>query len=161
MASVAAVAIPVFSGFKAEKVERKAVVAAKAPVAVGVRCSLNAKSLAMGAVAAATSLALTASANAIVVKMGSDSGALVFEPNNFSVAAGEAITFKNNAGFPHNIVFDEDEVPAGVDADAISHPALVNAPGETYEVKLSKAGTYAFYCEPHQGAGMTGKVTVK
>lgn len=38
-------------------------------------------------------------------------GSLVFEPNSVTVKAGEAITFTNNAGFPHNVVFDEDEVP--------------------------------------------------
>jgi plastocyanin len=35
----------------------------------------------------------------------------VFEPSSLTVAKGEAVTFVNNAGFPHNVVFDEDEVP--------------------------------------------------
>lgn len=35
----------------------------------------------------------------------------MFEPANVTVKAGEAITWTNNAGFPHNVVFDEDEVP--------------------------------------------------
>lgn len=38
-------------------------------------------------------------------------GALVFEPASVTIAKGEKVTFVNNAGFPHNIVFDEDEVP--------------------------------------------------
>lgn len=37
----------------------------------------------------------------------SSAGSLVFEPNTVTVAKGEAITFTNNAGFPHNVVFDE------------------------------------------------------
>ena len=86
---------------------------------------------------------------------------MAFEPATLTVKAGEAITFKNNAGFPHNVVFDEDAVPAGVDADAISHPDLLNAPGETYTVTLKTAGEYAVYCEPHQGAGMVGKIIVQ
>ena len=40
-------------------------------------------------------------------------GALVFEPANVTVSAGEEITWVNNAGFTHNIIFDEDEVPVG------------------------------------------------
>ena len=48
-------------------------------------------------------------------------GALVFEPNTITVAAGSPITFKNNAGFPHNIVFDADNVPV---SDACPPPAL-------------------------------------
>ena len=113
-----------------------------------------------------------------------------------TIKSGESVTFKNVAGFPHNVVFDEDEVPvshsspclgwqqhlpmrllrhkeadissllpmsaqAGVDADAISQNDLLNAPGESYTVKLTTAGTYGVYCEPHQGAGMVGKIIVQ
>jgi len=92
--------------------------------------------------------------------MGSDSGALVFEPSSVSVKAGETVTFVNNVGFPHNVVFDEDAVPAGVNADAISHEDYFNAPGEKYDLTLKEAGSYSFYCEPHQGAGMAGTITV-
>lgn len=38
-------------------------------------------------------------------------GSLVFEPATVTVKAGETIKFVNNAGFPHNVVFDEDTVP--------------------------------------------------
>lgn len=70
-----------------------------------------AKRVAQAATVGAASLALTLGANAAVVKLGSDSGALVFEPSAISVSAGETITFTNNVGFPHNIIFDEDAVP--------------------------------------------------
>jgi plastocyanin len=40
---------------------------------------------------------------------------------------------------------------AGVNADAISKEDLLNAPGETYSVKLTTAGSYSYFCEPHQG----------
>lgn len=78
------------------------------------------------------------------------------------MASGEKIVFKNNAGFPHNVVFDEDEIPSGVDAGKISmsEEDLLNAPGQVYEVQLTEKGSYSFYCSPHQGAGMVGKVTV-
>jgi hypothetical protein len=33
------------------------------------------------------------------------------QPSTVTVKAGETVTFVNNAGFPHNIVFDEDAVP--------------------------------------------------
>ncbi|OIC31768.1 plastocyanin [Acinetobacter baumannii] len=113
-------------------------------------------------VATAASAILASNALAIEVLLGSDDGGLAFVPGNFSVSAGEKITFKNNAGFPHNVVFDEDEIPAGVDVSKISMPEeeYLNGPGETYSVTLSEKGTYTFYCAPHQGAGMVGKVTV-
>eukprot|EP00983_Pelagomonas_calceolata_P008528 279278-Pelagomonas_calceolata.AAC.3 len=38
-------------------------------------------------------------------------GALAFEPSSVTIKAGETVKFVNNAGFPHNVVFDEDAVP--------------------------------------------------
>lgn len=35
----------------------------------------------------------------------------MFEPATVTIAKGESVTFVNNAGFPHNVVFDEDAVP--------------------------------------------------
>lgn len=110
--------------------------------------------------ASTATVLIAGAANAAVVKLGADDGALAFVPKELSVAAGETITFKNNAGFPHNVVFDEDAVPEGVDADAISREALLNAPGEEYSVTLTVPGTYGYACEPHQGVGMVGSITV-
>merc|ERR1719217_1160937 len=90
------------------------------------------------------------------VLLGSDSGSLVFVPDTVTIKAGESVEFKNNVGFPHNIVFDEDAVPEGVDAGKLSREDYLNAAGETYVAKFDKAGEYGYYCEPHQGAGMKG-----
>merc|ERR1712025_1496508 len=98
---------------------------------------------------------------AATVKLGSDTGGLVFVPDSVTIKAGESVQWVNNAGFPHNIVFDEDAVPEGVTADKLSREDYLNAPGETYEMKFEKAGEYGYYCEPHQGAGMKGKVIVQ
>ncbi|KAH6782764.1 plastocyanin 1 [Perilla frutescens var. hirtella] len=137
-------------------------VAARTTCNLVVRASL--KDLAVAVVAATAAGAVVAgNATAIQITLGSDDGGLVFVPQNFEVAAGEKIIFFNNAGYPHNVIFDEDEVPAGVDASKISMPEeeLLNAKGDTYDVTLTEKGTYSFYCAPHQGAGMVGKVTVK
>merc|ERR1712187_639413 len=91
------------------------------------------------------------------VKLGSDSGGLVFVPDSVSIKSGESVTFKNNVGFPHNVVFDEDAVPEGVDASKLSKEDYLNAPGETVEVKFDKVGTYEYYCELHRCPGMKGK----
>merc|ERR1712232_667225 len=95
---------------------------------------------------AASTLALALSAQAADVKLGSDSGGLVFEPATVTINKGESVTWKNNAGFPHNIMFDEDEIPAGANADNL------NAPGETVTRTFDVSGSYSYYCEPHQGA---------
>lgn len=78
-----------------------------------------------------------------------------------TIAKGESITWVNNVGFPHNIVFDEDAVPGGVNAESLGHEEYLNAPGEKHTVKFDTAGEYGYYCEPHQGAGMVGKVIVQ
>merc|ERR1711937_932894 len=139
----------------------------KRNVATTMKANVNApkvsfvRKVAQSAGVAASTLALALSANAADVKLGSDSGGLVFEPSTVTINKGESVTWKNNAGFPHNIMFDEDEIPAGANADALSHEDYLNAPGETATSKFDVAGTYSYYCEPHQGAGMQGKVIVK
>ncbi|RIQ90481.1 plastocyanin [Mycobacteroides abscessus] len=125
-----------------------------------VRASLGKKAASAAVAMAAGAMLLGGSAMAQDVLLGANGGVLVFEPNDFSVKAGETITFKNNAGYPHNVVFDEDAVPSGVDVSKISQEEYLNAPGETFSVTLTVPGTYGFYCEPHAGAGMVGKVTV-
>ncbi len=47
---------------------------------------------------------------------------------------------------------------SGVNAEAISHEDYLNAPGESFSVTFDTAGSYSYYCEPHQGAGMAGEL---
>ncbi|CAK9178376.1 unnamed protein product [Ilex paraguariensis] len=56
---------------------------------------------------------------------------LAYVPGSFSVASGVKIVFKNNTGFPHNIIFDKDEALAGIDVLKISmnDEDLLNAAG--------------------------------
>lgn len=154
-----------FTGLKAGASSSKAataVVTARAVPKFAFKASLKDFRVAVAAAAAASAM-LASNALAVDVKLGGDDGSLSFLPGEFEVASGEKITFINNAGFPHNVVFDDENVPAGVDVSKISmdEEALLNAKGETYSVSLTEKGTYTFYCAPHQGAGMVGKVTVK
>jgi len=116
-------------------------------------------------VATASALAATiAAAPALAgptVKLGSDSGQLVFDPSEVTVSVGDSVTWVNNKGYPHNVIFDEEAVPSGVDAEKISTPDQLGEEGQKHTVKFEKAGTYEYYCEPHRGAGMAGQVIVK
>ncbi|MGC6482836.1 MAG: plastocyanin [Synechococcus sp.] len=96
-----------------------------------------------------------ASANAatVEVKLGSDSGMLAFEPSTVTIQAGDTVKFVNNKMAPHNAVFESH--------DELSHSDLAFAPGESWEETFAAAGTYDYYCEPHRGAGMVGKVIVE
>lgn len=96
-----------------------------------------------------------ASVNAatVEVKLGSDSGMLAFEPSTVTINAGDTVKFVNNKMAPHNAVFEGH--------DELSHSDLAFAPGESWEETFTTAGTYDYYCEPHRGAGMVGKVIVE
>ncbi len=100
------------------------------------------------------------------VKMGSDSGLLVFEPAKLTVSPGDTVTCVNTNLAPHNVIFDANLIPVGDKglADKISHNQLTFAPGENYATTFSAdmpSGDYTYYCAPHRGAGMVGTITVE
>jgi len=130
-----------------------------APVAATLRQEVARVAKGTGLGLAALGLAL--SAQAAQVKAGKDGGGLEFDPSTVTIKAGESVTWVNNVGFPHNVVFDEDDIPEGADVNSLSHEDYLNAPGQKVTSKFSKPGSYGYYCEPHQGAGMTGKVVVQ
>merc|ERR1719262_1546864 len=76
------------------------------------------------------------------VKMGSDSGQLVFIPDEIKICAGDTVTWVNNKGGPHNVVFDEDAVPSGVNAESISMDDQLGDEGATFSKKFDTPGTY-------------------
>ena len=95
------------------------------------------------------------------VKMGSDSGQLVFVPDEIKICKGDSVTWTNNKGGPHNVVFNADAIPSGVDADSISMDDQLGDEGATYSKSFSTKGSYGYYCEPHAGAGMLGTLIVE
>merc|ERR1719486_1092713 len=94
------------------------------------------------------------------VKMGSDNGQLVFVPDEIKICKGDTVTWVNNKGGPHNVVFDEDAIPSGVSQESISMDDQLGDEGATFSKKFDTAGTYGYYCEPHRGAGMTATLIV-
>jgi plastocyanin len=112
------------------------------------------------------SFALSASpaaAETYTVKMGSDNGMLQFSPPSLTVKTGDTVKWVMNKVPPHNVVFDDTKVPGGDKALAkkLSHEKLTFSPGESFEATFNDPGTYSYFCQPHRGAGMVGKVTVE
>ncbi|GBE90616.1 plastocyanin [Nostoc cycadae] len=108
----------------------------------------------------------SAAAETHQIKLGSDKGLLVFEPKKLSIKPGDTIEWINNKVPPHNIVFDAALNPAkSADlAKSLSHKQLLMSPGQKDTTTFpadAPAGEYTFYCEPHRGAGMVGKITVE
>ena len=84
-------------------------------------------------------------------------GSLVYSPGTDSplqIAPGTTVEFvweSNN----HNIVVDAQPEGAGWEG----HEPLENT-GFTYEHTFETLGTYEYYCQPHQTAGMVGTIEV-
>lgn len=108
--------------------------------------------------------AAPASADTVTVVMGGKKG-LVFDPPVATVKPGDTVKFDVGQLPPHNVVFDAAKVPGG-DAELaakLSHKGLEGA-GKSFEVTIpsdAPAGEYTYYCLPHRGAGMVGKIVVQ
>lgn len=104
---------------------------------------------------------LPANAETYTVKMGSDKGMLAFEPKNITVKAGDTVTWVNNKLYPHNFVFDASKTAPEI--IKLSYSKLMLKPGQEQSITIPAdlaAGSYGYYCAPHRGAGMVGKITV-
>lgn len=100
------------------------------------------------------------------VKMGADNGLLKFVPETVTIKPGDTVKWNMNKLAPHNVVFDAADIPSGDKALAknLSHDKLLFSPGEAVESTFpadTAPGTYTYYCQPHRGAGMVGKVVVE
>ncbi len=117
--------------------------------------------MALGAFAFNTS---PAQAETYQVKMGSDRAQLVFEPSQFTVYPGDTVEFVMNKVAPHNVVFDPSLSKSATLAKSFSMNKLLFAPGTSYSITIpedAEKGSYPFYCTPHRGAGMSGKMIIE
>jgi plastocyanin len=114
----------------------------------------------IGGAALATVSSPAFAAETKTVQAGSDSGQLVFVPAKITICKGDSVTWVNNKGGPHNVVFDEDGIPDGVSQESISMDSQMGEEGESFTKKFDTAGTYNYYCEPHRGAGMNAVLIV-
>lgn len=93
------------------------------------------------------------------VEMGANNGMLKFVPEKLTIKPGDTVKWVNNKVGPHNVVFDASKLPADK-AKELSHKQLAFSPGQSFEVTFDQPGEYPYYCEPHRGAGMGGKIMV-
>jgi len=122
-------------------------------------------SVALLAVASFALSAAPASAAGVEVVMGAG-GQLQFEPAEVTIAPGDTITFVMDQLAPHNVVFDAKAIPGGDKklAKSLSAAKLIQNTGDTVEVTFpadAEPGIYPYFCQPHRGAGMVGKVIVE
>lgn len=107
-----------------------------------------------------------AAAETYTVKMGTDKGLLKFDPPKVTIKPGDTVEWVNNKVPPHNVVFDTSKIPtkSADQAKSLSHKQLMMSPGQQVKTTFPEdatPGEYNYYCEPHRGAGMMGKITVE
>lgn len=83
--------------------------------------------------------------------------ASTFSPTTLSVPAGTTVTWKNDTGVPHNVLWNDAAGRSAAGAgDGTGDIADASA---THTRKFVTAGTYGFHCSIH-APGMTGTLTV-
>jgi plastocyanin len=79
-----------------------------------------------------------------------------FDPPEVHIKAGEAVKWTWVSG-RHNVVSGASCTPDGKFTSGTS----TDGPPATYEHTFDTPGTYPYFCDPHCGIGMTGKVVVE
>lgn len=79
-----------------------------------------------------------------------------FDPPEVRIKAGETVKWTWISG-SHNVVSGSSCSP---DSKFSSGTRMFSA-GATFSHTFDKPGTYPYYCDPHCGMGMTGKVIVE
>jgi len=81
-----------------------------------------------------------------------DSTNLRFTPSTLTINEGDTLRFVwGGQALPHNSVEENGVFDSGDPEPAVDY-------GHVFD--YDSAGTYSFFCEPHEAVGMTGSVTV-
>ncbi len=96
-----------------------------------------------------------------------------FTPARVVATVADTLVFELVSGGPHNVAFDPDSIPAGAreglarnlgaDPRFLVVPEMLIERGEVLELPLAglPPGTYRFYCTPHLGGGMEGRLELR
>lgn len=96
--------------------------------------------------------------DAVTVAVGPD-GSLAYEPTYLRVDSGTEITFEFESP-GHNVKFKRQPDGGSLDGTEGGEMGTLGQ-GETYSVTPETTGTYAYYCSPHESAGMKGGISVE
>ncbi|MDH3223812.1 MAG: plastocyanin/azurin family copper-binding protein [Gemmatimonadota bacterium] len=77
---------------------------------------------------------------------------LTFSQASLTITAGTAVRWVNSGVMLHTVT---------PDGHSEWSAATLGGNGDMFTHTFNTAGTYAYYCEPHQGQGMTGTITVQ
>ncbi|MFB6127598.1 MAG: plastocyanin/azurin family copper-binding protein [Halolamina sp.] len=101
--------------------------------------------------------------------------AVAYDPVEVTVAVGDTVRWKNTSSRAHTVSAYEDRIPeaatyfasGGYDSEAGAREAWTNdlggalTSGDTYERTFEVAGSYEYFCVPHEQGGMVGTIVVE
>jgi plastocyanin len=94
----------------------------------------------------------------VVVVMMTD--AFRFEPSSVRIAVGETVEWRNASHFSHIVTDDPKLGNAAIPDGATPFSSGEIPPGGSYYRMFLRAGSYRYFCIPHEGIGMVGEITV-
>lgn len=83
-----------------------------------------------------------------------------FEPDAVTIHAGDAVEWRNVSPFDHVVTDDRKLGDAAIPAGAQAFSSGAIAPGRGYRRVFTVPGDYRYFCVPHEGIGMVGRITV-
>lgn len=148
------------------RVGRRGFVTGLATIAIGVlsACSSstpatsNASSASSGAASGGSTSAPTGGAT---VKMTNSNQ---FDPATLTIAKGTTVTWDNISSTAHTATFDPskavNKADAALPAGVTPFDSGMIQPGTKWSHAFAAAGTYKYFCIPHESMGMLGTITV-
>ena len=111
---------------------------------------------------AAQPLGAQSKAHMIIVKMvDAPNSQFTFQPSAIAAQPGDTLRFVQASSTPHDVSFRKRPKAAKL-GSAATGPYLIT-PGQTYDLVIDvrfPEGVYDFVCDPHEGAGMHGTLTI-
>lgn len=101
-------------------------------------------------------------ADTVVVAL---TNSLEFVPASIEIRAGQTVVWKNTSDLIHTST--DDSVREAIEGDAVlphgarSWDSGQLKPGESFSHTFTVSGTYHYFCQPHEPAGMKGVVRVR
>ena len=88
---------------------------------------------------------------------------LAFEPGTVTIYQGDSVEWRNTSLFTHTVTDEPEKARTSADAAVPEGAMPFRAelpPGQVFRHTFSVAGTYGYFCEPHERFGMVGKIIV-
>jgi plastocyanin len=90
---------------------------------------------------------------------------MTYTPDTVRVAVGQTVRWENSSAVMHTVMADPEEAFKDKSVELPDGASTFNSgnldPKATFEHTFEVAGTYRYFCVPHEAVGMTGTVIVE